>query len=318
MRSFVALCLTALALGLAGSPPPVAAASPAPSAIAPPTANAFQVWLDAEFMAPDAPPGSVLRAGFTLWSPRQREFFPVGGLGIRLHPASGDAEPAVANVESDFDGHLIADFVVPEGGPGRVEVVTTAQTCTADGTCSETLVPIPIEGTGPPPDADPRLLVSATIQPFVGDVMAGRATPVTVEVLPRGLWEMSALRLPDHLVVAAGRRGEEPLASAEILPVGTTAREYTGRLTVPEGGELTLTVAVPGDDGVDRLIAGSEFLVSVIGGGGPAAASPSAASPTTPDGTADPAALPPVAWLLGLAVILVAAVVVLRRVLADL
>ena len=317
MRSFATLFLTAVALALTGSPPPVLAASLSPSPIAPPAANAFQVWLDAEFVTPDAPPGSVLRAGFTIWSPRGREFFAVGGLGIRMHPATGDAGPAVATVESDFDGHLIADFVVPEGGPGRVEIVTSAETCSADGTCSQTLFPIPLEGIGPPPDADPRLLLAATIQPFVGDVVAGRATPVSVEVLPRGLWEMSALPLPDHLVVAAGRRGEEPVATAEIRPVGASAREYTGRLTVPESGELTLTVAIPGDDGVDRVIAGSEFVVTVIEGGGPVAPSPSA-GPAAPTGTGEPVTVPPIVWILGVGAALIAAVAVLRRVFADL
>ena len=236
-----------------------------------------------------------------------------------MHPATGDAAPTTAAVESDLPGHLIAEFIVPAGGPGRIELGTTAQACLEDGTCSDILVPIAIAGIGPPPDADARLLVTATIQPFVGDVVVGRPTPVSVSIQPRGLWVWSALPLPDHLVVAAARRGEPPVATVEIRPTGA-GNPYSGRLTVPDAGAFTLTVAVPGADGVDRVIDGSALAVTAVGGGPLESASPSAAggSPAAPAGTDEPTTVPPITWVVGIGLGLVIAVVVLRQVLADL
>ena len=165
-------------------------------------------------------PAGSSKPGFTFWFPREREFFAIGGFDARMLPASGAAEPSVATIESDFPGHVIANFVVPEGGPGPIEVGVLGEACIQDGTCSDVLTPIAIAGTGPPPDADPTLLVTATIQPFVGDVVIGRPTPVHVEIQPRGLWDRSTLPLPDHLLVTAGRHGQPPVATAEIRPTG--------------------------------------------------------------------------------------------------
>ena len=314
-RTLVVLGLAVVALGMTGS---LSLVDGADSSTAP-ASTAFQVWLDADFVTPDAAPGDILRAGFTTWDPRRREFFAVGGIEARMRPATGEAEPSVATIESDFPGHIIVEFVVPPGGPGAVELGTSAQVCSQDGTCSDTLIPIAIAGIGPPPDADARQLVTATIQPIVGDVVVGRPTPVAVNVQPRGLWVWSALPVPDHLVVAAARRGEPPVATAEIRPTGA-GNPYTGRLTVPDAGPLTLTVAVPGADGVDRVIDGSALAVTVIGGGPPESPSASDAgrSPNAPAGTDQRSAVPPIAWIVGIGLVLVVAVVVLRRALADL
>ncbi len=307
-----------IVLCAAAVPSLAVAASPAPAASPLDSFNGVEIWLDADFVVPDAPPGGVLEAGFTLWFERQSDFFELGGFEARMLPAKGTAAPSVATLESDFPGHVIANFVVPEGGPGPIEVGVRGQACHQDGTCTDDLTPIAIAGTGPPPDADPRLLVAATIHPFVGDVVTGRATPVTVEIQPRGLWDRSALPLPEHLLVAAGRRGEPPVATAEIRPTGTGGNPYTGRLTMPEAGEFALTVAIPGPDGVDRTIDGSAFAVTVIEGGPGESASPSAADPTAPAETSQETGVPQIIWIVGIGIVLVAAAVVLRRVLADL
>ena len=311
--------LAVLVVALAAAMPGIAvAASPSPAASPLANFNGVEVWLDADFVVPDAPPGGVLEAGFTFWFPRAREFFAIGGFEARMLPAKGAAEPSIATIESDFPGHVVAEFVVPDGGPGRLEVGFVGQACHEDGTCTDELTPVAIAGTGPPPDADPTLLVTATILPLVGDFVAGRATPVTINIQPRGQWIYSDLALPDHLVVAAGRRGEPPIATAEIRPTGAGGVPYTGRLTVPEAGEFTLTVAIPGTDGVDRAIDGSALVVTVIDGGRRDSPLPSAANPAAPTDTGQATTLPLVVWILGIGLVLVVAVLVLRRVLADL
>ena len=84
------------------------------------------------------------------------------------------------------------------------------------------------------------------------------------------------------------------------------------------GGEFTLTVAIPGADGVDRVIDGSGLAITVIGGGSLASPSASAAGPAAPAGNGQPTDLPPIVWIVGIGVVLVVAVVVLRRALTDL
>ena len=313
-----AVRLAVLAVAFAAAMPSLAFAA-SPSAAASPLANfnGVEVWLDADFVVPDAPPGGVLEAGFTFWFPRAREFFAMGGFEARMLPAKGTAEPSIATLESDFPGHVVANFVVPEGGPGGIEVGIRGQACHEDGTCTDDLTPLAIAGTGPPPDADATLLVAATIQPFVGDFVAGRATPVTVNVQPRGLWIFSDLPLPDHLVVTVGRRGQAPVATAEIRPTGQGV-PYVGRLTVPETGEFTLTVAVPGTDGLDRAIDGSALAVTVIEGGRRDSPLPSAAGPAAPTESGQATTVPFIVWILGIGLVVVVAAVVLRRVLADL
>src|SRR4026209_2546897 len=92
------------------------AASPSAAASPLENFNGVEIWLDADFIVPDAPPGEVLEAGFTFWFPRARAVFAIGGFEARMLPAKGAAEPSIATLESDFPGHVVANFVVPEGG----------------------------------------------------------------------------------------------------------------------------------------------------------------------------------------------------------
>ena len=135
---------------------------------------------------------------------------------------------------------------------------------------------------------------------------------------PRGLWDRSALPLPDHLLVAAGRRGEPPVATAEIRPTGVGGNPYTGRLTMPEAGEFTLTVAIPGADGVDRAIDGSAFVVSVIEGG-PRDVRDHSAAGTARRCRLAASDVEAIAWIVAISLVLDRVRgLVLRRVLADL
>ena len=120
-----------------------------------------------------------------------------------MHPGSGDAPASEASLQADFAGHVVADMVVPEGGPGDVEVGMIVPACVEGGGCSDQRAPFEIAGVGAPPEAAPEDLIGAEILPLVGDTVVGREFPVAVNVEPRGLWDVSALPLPDHLLVVA-------------------------------------------------------------------------------------------------------------------
>jgi hypothetical protein len=274
---------------------------------------------------PDAPPGGVLQAGFTFWNSRDRDFGELGGIYAKLRPASGDAPPSEATIEADFPGHVIASFVVPEGGPGEVEVGTRVNACIEGGGCGDVDAPFTISGIGPPPDADPATLVTATFLPFVGDTVADRTFPVAVDIQPRGLWDLTAIPLPGALEVVAGRPGQPALASAPLLPGAQPGTPYTGRLTIPETGPVELTVTVPNPDGVARVIEGAPAELSVIEGGrressGPGATTtPAPAAPAGADRQGDgEGGIPALAILGVVVVVLIGGWLVLRRVLADL
>jgi hypothetical protein len=319
-RRLLALALAAVAIGVVGPGAVATGASPEPSfaPVSPPAL--FQAWLDAEFIVPDAPPGGVLQAGFTFWNTRDRDFGEVGGIYAQMRPATGDAPPSEATIESDFPGHVVATFVVPDGGPGEVEVGTRVDIC-ANDVCGEADAPFTISGVGPPPDADPASLVFTQFTPFVGDTVVGRAFPVTVIIQPRGLWDFGALPLPDELEVVASVPGNPALASAPLLPGTELGAPWTGHLTIPETGPVKLTVQVPNPGGVARVIAGEPAELNAIEGGRRETSAPAASStpaPGSPVAAGDGGGIPtPV--IIGLVVVaLVGLGLVLRRVLADL
>jgi hypothetical protein len=319
-RSRLALALTGVAIGLVGPAAIASAASPEPSfaPVRPPAI--FQAWLDSEFIVPDAPPGGVLQAGFTFWNSREQDFGEIGGIYAKLSPASGDAPPSEATIESDFPGHVLASFIMPEGGPGEVEVGTRIDACTEAG-CGDVDAPFTISGTGPPPDADPATLLTAEFLPFGGDTVAGRTFPVNVIIRPRGLWDFAAIELPEALEIVASAPGQPALASAPLLPGTEPGTPYSGRLTISETGPVELSVVVARGDGATQVIDGEPAELTVIEGGRrqstePAPAETGAPAPAAP--AADEGGVPMVVIVGIVGVAVIGAGLVLRRVLADL
>src|SRR5258706_2170755 len=115
---FAVVLFLAAGLAMAGADQ-AAAASPAPSA-SPPAESAFtnfEAWLD-HAPPPDAPAGSTITVGLTIWDSQQANFLVMSGLYLKLHPASGKARPTEAELtRSDVPGHFAADVIVPKGGP---------------------------------------------------------------------------------------------------------------------------------------------------------------------------------------------------------
>ncbi|HEX5012674.1 MAG TPA: hypothetical protein VFV72_00850 [Candidatus Limnocylindrales bacterium] len=311
--------------------PAVQAADPTPAASAAPVsppAN-IEAWLDADFVTPDAPPGGVLEAGFSFWDTRQQEFLSLGGaqgVYVLLRPGTGSAAPSEASIQEDFPGHVVADMVVPEGGPGDVEVGMVVNACVND-VCSDQRAPFQIAGTGPPPGAKPEELIGAEILPLVGDTVVGREFPVTVNVLSRGLWDFSTLPLPDHLLVVARHPGGAELSTGELRPGATPGAPYTGKLTIPETGDVEISIAVPLDLGGSREIEGATVQRTVIEGGrrteAPAAAASQPAAPLPTSGATNAPAgssggIPGYVWILGAGALVIGGLFVLNRVLRDL
>ena len=201
----------------------LAVAALAPAACSPPRRRrpdpfpTVETWIDAPpEVPPDAPAGAPVAVGFTLWDVRNRDLFAVNGLVAKLYPAKGKAEPSVAKAIQDSPGHLLANLTVPEGGAGRIEIVTQGEQCTAGGACTTIDIPLRITGTGPPPDAPRSKLVRAQLLPVVGDVVAGRPAPIAVLLTPIGLWDPAALDLPSAIQVVITRVGGGRMGSAQL------------------------------------------------------------------------------------------------------
>jgi hypothetical protein len=296
-----------------------AAASPTPS-VAPlrPPPN-IQAWLDSDSITPDAPPGGIVQVGYSFWDTRQQEFFPPGEVYVRLHPKTGNAKPSEAQIDADFPGHVLATVVVPEGGVGDLEVGMLVPTCVDPGGCSDQDAPFTIAGVGPPPDARPEDLIGAEILPLVGDTVAGREFPVSVNVVPHGLWDFDKIPLPDHLVVVARHPGGAELSSGELLAPPTPGTPYNGKLSIPETGDAQIVVAVPLPNGGNREIPGSGIERTVVEGGRRETTAPKAtAAPASPAPAASAGGVPPLVWVVGIGAAIAVGFVVLRRVLADL
>jgi hypothetical protein len=316
--------------------PAVLAASPSPATVessgAPPGAppgppRGVQAWLDAEIGPPDAPPGGVLEAGFSFWNTQLHEFFSMGGIYVRLHPKAGDAHATEARLDEDFPGHVLARLVVPQGGAGDIEVGIRETACTDPGGCADQEARFEIAGLGPPPEATPETLVQASIRPLVRDTVAGRTFPVTVDVTPRGLWPLESVALQEHLEVVARRPAGPEVASGELRQDSGPGSPYSGRLTIPEAGEVEIAVAVPLDGGGSRVIDGSAVQAVVIEGGsgagtpGNGAAQPAGPLPTGAGAGTPPTTegeIPTVLWTAGIGALIVAGLFGLSRLLRDL
>jgi len=153
--------------------------------------------------------------------------------------------------------------------------------------------------------------------------VVGRAFPLTVEVQPRGLYDQSALPMPDDVTAVARHPGGPGLSTGDLRRTGDLGTPYTGKLTIPETGDVEIAIQVPVPGGGNYEVPGSVITRTVIEGGRKASAAPAPASaapvPTSPQpAAASSSGIPPIAWVLGIGVVVVVLVLVGRRVLADL
>lgn len=276
------------------------AASAAPSASPDPGVfSNLEAWLDTALPS-DAPAGSTIAVGLTIWDSQQSNFLAMNGLYLKLQPATGKGHPTEAEiVRADWPGHFMAHVIVPKGGPGAVEVVVR----------DETDLPIQVDGVGPPAAAPLSALVGAQVHLPSKPVTAGLPLDLVVDVRPQADWE-PPINLPDRLVVIATLGRGPDLANVEIHLAAGSTTTYTGPITIPAAGDVSLVFAFPGGtSGADDVIPGATTRVKV--GTAETSDGPRATAPATDGGQAWP--------LIGGAVALVvAAAFVIRRVFADL
>jgi hypothetical protein len=279
----------------------VIAASPAPSASAAADPGAYpnlEAWLDRAIGA-DARPGSTIPVGLTIWDSQQGQFLVISGLYLKLHPATGKARPTEAEIiRSDWPGHFLANVIAPDGGPGAIEVVVR------DGNAD---LPIRLGGVGPPPTASLSSLVAAHVQLPSEPAIAGRPFDLVVAVRTLVDWD-PPVSLPDRMIVIATLGRGPELTNTEIRAVTGSPTTFAGPITIPKAGNVALDVGFPGGpNGADEFFQTVRLQV-----GSEAASTPGEATPVVLEGG--------VPWPLiagGIALVL-AAVLVIRRVFADL
>ena len=294
-------------VALAASPDASASASaPAPSldpSAGPDGELGMAAWLDAPLPAA-APAGSILQVGALVFRDDQEPLVGVT-LQLRLHPASGSAEPTFDYGHQDFAGHVVAELEVPEGGVGALDIVLPGTMCEND-VCGPVETMIPVRGVGPPPDVPLSTLATTLTTPPIEALVAGRASSFQITVQPRIEWPEPGLDLPSAIWLQVRvSRGPVIQDVAANLDDPLTGR-YVVPITFPEPGEYVLEAGTrPEADGTD-LLPGSLIRVTVE----------ALTSPVPgPEGTNEemPGWLVPALIILALAGLLVASGVTRRR-----
>ena len=192
---------------------PVAAASPSP---APGVPDGLQVWLDSDSITPDAPPGGILQVGYTFWDTRVGDFPNVEGPYVKLHPAKGKAAPSEAIIEQGLPGSCPRDR---NGAGGWSRQARGGAAGRRQGHAAH--------------DRRHRAAAGrAAAGPDHRDDRAARrrhrrrpaAFPLTVDVNSRGLYDQSALPLPDDVVAVARHPGGPGLSTGDLRRPATWAR----------------------------------------------------------------------------------------------
>jgi hypothetical protein len=264
----------------------VLAADPSPSPDAP--LLELQAWLD-EPLPSDAEPGTQLRIGALLWDRVHNTTAGASPTFVRLYPASGDGAPVEAAASPDWPGHVVATLMVPDGGPGRVEVRLRGTACTQDG-CEVSDALFDLQGVGPPEGAPLPSIVDADIEPLVPTFTAGQATEVDVVLRPDVDWP--DLARPGRLFVLVRQPRGDQFEAVPANLVDEAGRRYRATITLPEVGRYILEASMEEGRAAGDLFVASALAVEAVA---PAlASSDPSPSPTTgaPGEAADPGVLP--------------------------
>jgi len=278
-RHRLAAGLVAAAWGLAVASV-AAAASPSPAPSPSPFVSSLEAWLDDD-LPTDAPAGTPLTIGATLWMPDQAELLPMSGVFVRLRPASGTAAPTETTGILDWPGHVTASLVVPTGGVGDLEIGQTGSACDATG-CHRVDLLFVIAGVGPPPDAALPQIATVRIDPPVTTPTAGESVGIGMILTLKADWDPFAFAPPSALAlqVSVPRGPTIDDVAAPLTDPGTL--RYSASVTFPDAGRYLLeAAATTGAAGRDtfttsltsvNVVAGQPSPVATPASDGPASA----------------------------------------------
>ncbi len=227
----------------------------------------LEAWLD-EPVTIDAPAGASVRVGAFIWSSREAQPVHNVTLRVRLHPASGGAQPSVAYAVEDWPGHVVAELPAPVGGVGELEILLPGTMCDATG-CSPQDTSIPISGVGPPTGVPLTAIASAVIEPPVEALFAGAPAIFGVTVQPRIAWPPPGVPLPSSIWLQV-RVPQGPTLDDVAAPlVDMSAGRFAADVTFDRAGELIVQVGViEGAEGTD-LFSTAVRRVTVEAGSAP-------------------------------------------------
>ncbi len=197
-------------------------------------------WLD-HAIPTDAEPGSQIEVGLMLWDNEGREPIAQFPPFIRIHPATGDAEPSMVGLVEDWSGHYAWTIPVPAGGVGKVEVGLGGTACDANG-CQRQESIYPVAGVGPPPDASSSMIAEAAIE-VVESIAAGTPTEVTIRLTPNTEWAPGAFPVPDGLVLQVRQPRGGVLEELPVPLLDADSLSYQVSLTLPQPGDFVLQAA---------------------------------------------------------------------------
>jgi hypothetical protein len=128
--------------------------------------------------------------------------------------------------------------------------------------------------------------------------------------------------MPDRIVAVARHPGGPGLSTADLRRAGDLGTPYTGKLTIPETGDVEIAIKIPATSGGEYEVPGSAIERTVIEGGRHESAAPAPASagpaPASHTPTASSGGIPTFVWVVGIGAVVVILVLVARRVFADL
>jgi hypothetical protein len=308
-RGWLIQVVAVLAVAALALPAAIDAASPSPSAepSASPSEQPFDSGIDAWLDRPvptDAPVGSTIRIGATIWGRDMEQLLPGMLPFIRLRPATGSAAPAEQPSRQDWPGHVFASLEVPEGGAGTVEIGMAMQACGSSGCDGDMEFLFTIAGFGPPPGAPLPAIATATIEPMGEPVIAGQPIEIRVRLEWLGDWEDGGdVHLPGQVFVLVREPRGPDIDSVAVPASSTTSGLYEGSVTFPGAGDYALEVSTKPVREITTTFSASTLRVSAAPG---------------PDGPIGEAGGPPLPIVLVVAIALLVLSIVARRAIADL
>jgi hypothetical protein len=280
----------------------------------------LEAWLDRP-LPTDAAPGTDITIGFLLADAIGHELAFGGFPTLEVRPADGSTEPVTVAANQDWTGHFVAEVEVPAGGLGEISITIPGSACDVNG-CRDANVNVPVAGTGLPPGVPLQAISSARIT-RPDPVAAGETTPLEVILTPNPGPDPAAFPAPERLYLSVIANDGTVVDSVPVTPSDADPLRYTGSATFDTAGGYRLRVSPTSDGNSDDMFSTIVTRLVVVEVPAPAPVAPAPVAPAP--GNASPSASATPAWtiepviaivgviVLGVAVLVVGAVIVMGR-----